>query len=1431
MRKLSIAITLLFTLNLATPVFADTISGINFLNNTNKESDYKLDKDQVKEYKDSVKSNSDIVEVDSTDNGRTLNTSDAKYAYLINHNIVTRENSVFANTDGVNITSYKENLDTSIQRSNFLMGLYKSVYGVIPSRPVLFHTNSKRVVDGEVQNVLSIDDYTPKGTDKKSADGTYDFNGDYQIYVSPNVYELYLSDMLSKGLIKESEIKDSNFLKQYSENGTTVNGKVIHARWSNKLPAYQPFNKQGATAPNECPSSPLGEGWQIRDLDLNKHTVINPFVATTKTPNYFKSEKLITIDALKYIEEFLRINEKDMSDTEANIIAYKYGTEYLLRLDGDDKETMSYLIAMGIVDFENPREFSNLYEPLSKDYAYTLLYRIANKAGRKDFSKIQLTDNESFWMKKGYVENKIKIINGMESRQPTTQSCKLARMNVAEQPIGGLGLMSMFSWLGITAWAEPMDGAPVDYKDDKTKKEVEKKVEEKKEEKKVEDKKEKAKDASKDTSGNLNMYAVTKVFYNVYDYTYNDKIIGELKEGDDGITKIHYVKDDTLQITFNVNAPDSDQAIALVDSRIGYKVGKHDVGQTIQSITQIKHGNKFNTYVPANELNSADSEIVLINDKTLKNKKTGDTAILLQDNNIAMVGNTVIKGDTDEKMLVRINNETYYNLKVIIPLMTNAFISDVDPSKIYVTKDLLKENIVPVYGSGNIIEYCPVVTANNIPEFSGNGALYNENLLTKGVTSLMRDFSVNLNGKSTTVKVIVDWSYSMPKTPPGMSKSLSEDKFSVKNASEFLFTKPEDAELLGWWQDNKGLSNALANFIYGTQDKEYIQSGYLSPSVTLLVGDGNGSEKLDEASAVKQVFSGLTFSQDYSKQFLDGDPNSFIEKLFNGKDKANLNYFRRFNIYQGKETPQATDFSGLYATTLTGAVYRSIPNDPRLSYTNNTITVNTRTEETKDLDFEGKYVKFNGKEFYADGYAGKDGMYLRLVSKYPIKGTAKSVDGGYTVVDSSGDDLLKQFTNNVLDNIDADACMKSPSIKEASRLVPIDDLEDGKYVIEGELKELQNTKKLDVEIKSLDSSELQDVRAFPAIYLKRTNFRLKDGELVAQTNSPFIEQGNIFYSGLNSSMISKLLDDNSKVVSFNKLPDGAKVLISDATFIKRGSSLVSQPIENSALVSHVINAIQLNKDSAMQSAILKYFSGINLDYSRRPLSLTSYIKSASVGTLLEDTKYNDTLYRNGMSYGVMSEDNQPSEYQAGYVPKTVTIQISLDESVNFIPIDNRNDVYTLKYVTNKFSEGYIDDVSMFSETLGLTIQDDLFLSLQRNKFEPMRNAIKYIQQFQQLYKDALKGDARTVLVSVLTWILTYLIVMTWFAFSILYFQVGKNLLLIIRDPIRTSDRRGVDLLKIFSFGVFNLDMDFPPFRLFVGDVLLFLLLYIVLYIL
>ena len=69
-----------------------------------------------------------------------------------------------------------------------------------------------------------------------------------------------------------------------------------------------------------------------------------------------------------YIEDILRLTEKDLTKTEVDLICYKYGTSYILDLPEETRETVAYLIAMGVLDFENPGEFGNLYDTLSTEY-------------------------------------------------------------------------------------------------------------------------------------------------------------------------------------------------------------------------------------------------------------------------------------------------------------------------------------------------------------------------------------------------------------------------------------------------------------------------------------------------------------------------------------------------------------------------------------------------------------------------------------------------------------------------------------------------------------------------------------------------------------------------------------------------------------------------------------------------------------------------------------------------------------------------------------------------------------------------------------------------------------------------------------------------------------------------------------------------------
>ena len=91
----------------------------------------------------------------------------------------------------------------------------------------------------------------------------------------------------------------------------------------------------------------------------------------------------------------MRLTEKNMTKTEANIITYKYGANALSGLAEKDTDTVSFLVAKGILNFED-EDFPNYYSTFSTDSAYDLIYRFANKDARYDFSKVTLTDEESF---------------------------------------------------------------------------------------------------------------------------------------------------------------------------------------------------------------------------------------------------------------------------------------------------------------------------------------------------------------------------------------------------------------------------------------------------------------------------------------------------------------------------------------------------------------------------------------------------------------------------------------------------------------------------------------------------------------------------------------------------------------------------------------------------------------------------------------------------------------------------------------------------------------------------------------------------------------------------------------------------------------------------------------------------------------------------
>ena len=1386
-RKKKVMLTIAMTLSMLTPVtaFADTVSGINFLNNTDKSSDYKLSDKQVSGYSSQIKTNSNIKEIFSEDNGRDVGDLSTQYSYLIEHNIVTREGEITANSNGVSVTHGKEELSSSIQKSDFLMGLYKAEFGVIPSRPVIFKVPAERTINGTKQQVITTDNYTPKGY--KGTDTSFDFsNGDYDVYVSPNVHELYLSKLLDKGIISTKDLSNKDFVKQYKANGSKEGDKTVYASWDNKLPPYSPMTGNYSTGDKIYPASPLGYSWDITGYRPGDNVPMQTFQATRRMPAFFTNENIRTIDALKYIEKVLRLKEKDLTETEAKIVAYKYGTSYLLKLNPDVRKTVLYLIAMGVINFENPVEYGNLYGTLDKNYAYTLLYRVANKAGRVDFSKIQLTDSDNFWMDKGFLQQNFTVVReGNIPPQPVTLS--VDKTEDKRQASLGFALLDM---IGLTP-----QFSGVKYK-----------------------------------AGDNN-YTVTKEFFNPGDIGYKGTALTNLKDSSD--VKIKQ-KGNPMVIEFKISAPSKSQAIAAIDSYLTIQQNANQ-NTTMQTVTKVDGEGQNITYISGDALKSNFSELVALNDKTLKNKVTGATAMLLQDEHMAMVGNTVIR--SDDNMVMTINKVQYYNLAMVLKLMTNAYISTIDKAKIYVDTSMPKEIIAPVVAEGGVIEHVPVYNpgaVSGVSATTGGVTMYNQNLLTRGVTTLIRDFDVKSGGKTVPVKMIVDWSYSMPKGNSELRDVSNPNKFSVKNASKFLFNAPSTGDLRVWWDDNIGISNGLANMMYGTSGINYIKSGYLMPNITVLMQ----SDKDISSDVKKQIFNEIQLDGSYSKQFCGGDANNWYNALFNKTGNA-LNAKRRLRFITGKKEGNFWNFEGRYITTDYGTTYRAVNDDNRLSWDGSNIVINGRTSSSNGTYGIGKVITLNGDKFFVDGFGG-GGLYYRLVSINPVSGKAEKISGPQKwTVKSGGYNVVEGKIAEYQKHLASGSYLKTSDYKDNPEcmLLPKQFLKDGNYVNHNKISKIGNLNKVPISVTDVADSDAEgkDVSAFPVIYVNRLKYAVEGDKLIRKNTDPFKEQGNIFFSGLNSSMISALMDKAIHAIPFSKLPEGAQVIIQDTNYTKLGNSLCSDPIKNRTLTNNLVASIGNSKKSR-QSCILQLYSGLNINCSGRLIPFSSYVKNADWGPLLDKGKGDKTIYVDNSNLMYASDKSHRQNYTSSVVPSSSCIKITMSDAkdgpqLDFIELDAQKKIYTLKYSTDKYSNGYIDDVSMFHDTLSLGIQDDLYLRLDKVKFHPLEDAQNFINKFKDAYSNALTGDFKALLKMIFTTVLSYLIVISWVCYAITKYGLGREFFMILKDPLRTSDRRGVDVIQLASLGMYNLDDQEPHlYRLFISNLMMFVLLYVVLYV-
>lgn len=1413
-------------------------SSVHYINNETDSSDYKLvdytalsTKILETYFTDKIEYNeSALFEVsNSMQDVSTIDDNDllgVAKSYLIKKNILSRAESLsWKNTrfeinklENVTGSSFA---DTSVSRkSDLLMALYKTKYGTIESRPVVLNLPSVRNAlanslvtcdywtDGSV--VSSVNDYWGPGT-------VADFSkGDYYVYVSPNVYESYFKELLDIGMLNKSDFSSSGegsaFIQEYES-------------FSNSRPEW--FSGNGLAKSADTLS--LGHSFNVATSNISQ-----------KEANYFgKGEQLYVLDALQLIEKFMRITEKEITETEADIITYKYGLTYLDTLTDSERKTVSFLIAKGVVSFEDNDLTLNLYGEMTNDILYNLLYRVANTDARYDFSKIQLTDSESFWQGKGFVEDSYTV--------ETVESVPICQDADAED--------SKDNSLAETTISMINDLFFLDYLQAAT---------------------------------NKKSYEIVKNFDKVNTYSYNGKELSLLENGnasDADITKIKNTKVKVdgkdiavYQVTFSVSNVSKEAALNYVNHNIAMKI-KSINSYACTAVTKIKSDSGDDvTMVSQTTLKQAFSGITVLEDKVLLNSATGARACILADLGYALVGNTIIR--SKELMITASDGEVYYNVDIIFGLLSNVFFDNIGANKVFVW-NTMPELSVPVgnnvsdssqteaYYIRAMVKRGGLSVSDNDSDYKNKSTvyLYRADSLANGVSTLVRNFKIRETKKNRVldVTVVVDWKYVVPSldsfnAQSWYNASITSNNLTIDEVSAALYEEPAEGTLIRtWWDSNIGMSNALANFMYGTSNTTYVRCGYMVPSVTVLVpkgfsSDTQGDKNSDTNRLLNYLFKENGFSLDvkYSK-FINGSTSYFwttyYENQFGCTANAALQGLakenRTFTVVSGTSTNSYGECYGTsYVRSKAGLLYRNVDTDTsrmtyKVSKSNkqlSSLTLKTRVSTTEYPATNAK-ITYKNQDWYYLGIDRKTG-YLILSPAFDPTSNGNTCAFTTQLKSNSTKGISLKMTNDeqkekILgiyeDYFPAftaavnDTHIWKSSLKERYGTVAKLEMNSAKYVLNNGVVYYKSSTKFS----QLSTSGLAKAKknrsailCVPKIYLPAGQFYiyksavankylLGEGTLGASLNFT-----NFYQAGINSSVIDAVLANYIGTRKVGTLSSKMQLCVGDVIWTKSGNYWYSEPILDTELLSTA-------KSGGISRGLRKFYAGMEITCDGQYCKLANYFSDIKLAPPVKTSR----TKKDGIVCA--GEDSQAVVWKNGYKKKTakasyVAVRMTIDDSLQVRPLNAKGSKWTISFSASSAIAGDLS-FPFFSEEL--SYEDDSFnsLSVDASSFTPSSAFISQRDKFNTAYQKAFSGDVWDLLKMVIVSLASYLSIMSWVAFGVLTLGYGRVFLEAIRMPVAGGGSNGFDLMRIITFKLYSLDDEPSLARVFIVTLVCFII--------
>ena len=1375
-----------FLLCITVPITAsastiNTIVTVTNLNNTDSSLTYKISESDFSSCLDQIGVYSETINKNLGTSYKNIQNLSEVSSWLSEKDIISTDSEIASGLYGVDTVPINHfNLGGNISRSDFMMMLCKSFYGLSCSRPIAFHSRS---------NLRS----------NKIGDEVNDYSeGNYYLYQSPNVYELYFTKLLDKGIIGINDFKNLKFRREY-ENLT-----LVKPDWFN--------NSDNLFNTVISKGSPLGQSFSFNVSGANVST-------SFQEPSYFIDETISRIDALRYIEKLLRINEKDMTKAEADIISYKYGATYLKDLDSETSNTLTYLISLGVLDFENDEECIKLYESLDSDFLKQVIYRVCNKAARKDFSKVQLTDSDNYLLSQGLHESKV-------------------------------GFYEMSTDASVVSCEKYNSGSQVAKLSDDL----------------VQNAKPKYQDL------NLTKYKVKLRFKDELKYIYNGTPIGDLKVGTPADIISIDTEGDYNVIEFEIEAPSSVTAVRVITSRVTLSSEDDAKVGNLNSISSVSSdGTTFDYFISKAEIeklaaSSSNPEIVVIGDKYLINRQTNTSAIILDDDKIAMIGNEVIS--TDKAIVRGIKGEVYYNLKILARLMTNTYIDKLKDDRII--KDNLysqsgsdssaiKQRVMDVrnyYDKSDLEKYTTLDKALVASYKFGDKQLSCISLLhSQNVNSVIYKNIQPSTRFNNPVYLLVEWRWVLPKYDPATGKHQLTDtsidnlsKYyndssnpSVQSMNSFLNSKPTDSDLQAWWNSNKGFSNSLCNFIYNTSGVEYFHSGYIAPSVSIL------SEEEYTTSELEEIFSLLKFDGNFSSNYLNGaNPLNAMFGMGTGT-YGSLAQARKFQFIKGSRDSSSdlVEYGTYFAQDKTGCFYKTVGDsdgtyDKTLGVYEKCVKTVTRETTGYSAIKPNQTYTLNDSEFICEGEESVDGeMYYRMSKKSPLHGSVLChEDGHYIFTEDSSSMNLDSWYNNFTSRYDdkqmykgtdhktilAEGCLGSPSQSSVAKYYvhggsySDSDREsmgiklDENYVISVDPKDGSRS-----EVVVNPSETEDDVYTTPVVFLKKNKWSCKAGskELTPQEMTPYTDRENLLSIGLTKAVMDSIALKSYDAVSVADIPEGSTVIIGDLTFTAKYGKLISHPIQNSVVLSKLNDSLT---DENVNSSICYLLDGMGVSIVNNGVvsdgsALSQFVKTSSEGkhlmglsTPIEDITDKDIicLVSSGGNVKIKTNDDL-RDLKDSKTFNSFCFYLSLEPSIKFRPIDGTGDTYSIVNCVEAGANGNLSDMPFFTTSLCFNWDSDLFGKTGSNLFKAATDAFGLMTKIQQAHAEAFRGDIKGLLC---IWVIDYLayeIVMTFILFVCRKIGIIYTIFYNVKHP--TASDRGIDLVRLFSLGLDSMDSE------------------------